>query len=166
MAESYIECLVKKQAPLWGRPALWSLYALGGIFLGLGLINPIGLPVALLCFGLTFFVRGASEVEFEYLYLDKELEVDKIVAKSRRKRQAVYPLAKVEMLAPASSPRLAGLHQRGVRVRDFSAGEAGAPVYGMWVRDGEAGECLALLSLSPALVERLRLDVPRKVYLD
>lgn len=47
-----------------------------------------------------YFSHLNSYVEFEYLYLSNELSIDRILAKSKRKRMAAFNLQRMEVLAP------------------------------------------------------------------
>ena len=54
--------------------------------MGFGLANIIILILAIGFGVLDYFIYQWTDVEFEYLYLDKEISIDKIFAKSRRKK--------------------------------------------------------------------------------
>ena len=51
---------------------------------------------AVACGVLTYFMFQWTDIEFEYLYLDKEITVDKVMARTRRKRAAVLDVNKIE----------------------------------------------------------------------
>lgn len=105
-----------------------------------------------------------TDLEYEYLYLDKELVVDKVMAKSRRKRVAVYTVDRIEILAPVKSYHLDGYRNRTVKTRDYSIGEELAPDkrYYLYYEGGER----LLLSPSEELVKAIKTVAPRKVYTD
>ena len=52
---------------------------------------------------LDYFVFQWTSIEYEYLYLDKEITIDKIMAKTRRKRVLTIDVNKIEILAPEKS---------------------------------------------------------------
>ena len=56
-----------------------------------------------------------TDLEYEYLYLDKELSVDKIMAKSKRKRVGTYSLDRMEVFAPVYSYHLDNFKNRQVK---------------------------------------------------
>ena len=66
----------------------------------------IFLPVALAAGVGAYFLNMYTDLEYEYLYLDKELSVDKIMAKSKRKRVGTYSLDRMEVFAPVYSYHL------------------------------------------------------------
>ena len=53
-----------------------------------------------------YFYLPRLSVEFEYLYVNGELDIDRIFSQSRRKRAASYELSNMEIMAPFSSHRL------------------------------------------------------------
>ena len=111
---------------------------------------------------LAYFVKLNSDVEYEYLYLDKELTVDKVLAKTKRKRVAVYHLSRIEALAPIKSYHLDDFKNRDVKVRDFSVGYEDKPDlrYAMYYEGGEK----IILSPSPELIKVMKNVAPRKVF--
>ena len=111
-----------------------------------------------------YFVNLYSDLEYEYLYLDKELTVDKVMAKSKRKRVATYSLDRIEIFAPIKSYRLDNFKNRDVKVKDYSIGEEQQPDlrYVMYYEGGEK----IILSPSPELVKIMKNAAPRKVFSD
>ena len=71
---------------------------------------------------LDYFVFQWTSIEYEYLYLDKEITIDKIMAKTRRKRVLTIDVNKIEILAPEKSYQLDSYRNRQVKAIDYSAG--------------------------------------------
>ena len=111
-----------------------------------------------------YFVNLFTDLEYEYLYLDKELVIDKVMAKSRRKRVATYSLDKVEILAPIKSYHLDNYKNRNVKQKDYSIGIEEKPDlrYAMYYEGGEK----LLLSPSPEMIKIMKNVAPRKVFSD
>ena len=63
-----------------------------------------------------------SEVEFEYLYIGREITIDKIMGKSTRKRVGTYDISSMEIFAPYISHRLDAYKSRKVEEKDYSIG--------------------------------------------
>ena len=65
------------------------------------------MPLALIVFVglivLCYFKLPSFDLEFEYLYVNGELDVDKIMSKTKRKRVARIDMDKVELIAPLKS---------------------------------------------------------------
>ena len=111
-----------------------------------------------------YFVNLYSDLEYEYLYLDKELTIDKVMAKSKRKRVATYSLDRIEIFAPIKSYRLDNYKNRDVKVKDYSIGEEQQPDL-RYVMYYEGGEKLILIP-SPELLKIMKNAAPRKVFSD
>ena len=71
------------------------------------------------------FLNG--DIEYEYLYIDRQLTVDRIAGKSRRRRAAEYDMADVEAIAPMGSDRMKEFDRQVKSTVDFSSGADGAP---------------------------------------
>lgn len=160
--ESYVECLVKAKPSLAGKVFTYVFGALtvGSIILALMGMG-IGLITAVLFGGGAYFVNMFSDVEYEYLYVDKEITIDKIFARSNRKTIGRYALESMEIFAPVSSEHLADFKNREVRTQDFSAGSKGeGPVFAMYYEGGKR----LLLSPSQEMIKVLKNIAPRKVF--
>ena len=165
MSETYVECLVKAKTSGAGKFFKWVLIVLTVILL---LLAMTGLAVGLIGAVLTglgpYFVNLYTDIEYEYLYLDKELVVDKVLAKSNRKRVGTYAIDRIEILAPVRSYHLDSYRNRNVKVKDFSIGEELQPDrrYALYYEGGEK----LLLSPSEELVKVMKSVAPRKVFMD
>ena len=125
MSDTYVECLVKAKSSTlgkFGKVLLIMLTAVCGL-LAFATVNIILFLVAVAAGVGAYFLGMYTDVEYEYLYLDKELVVDKVLGKSKRKRVASYQLDRVEILAPVKSYHLDNYRNRNVKVKDYSIGE-------------------------------------------
>jgi len=179
MSETYVECLIKAKAKmgmkllkylLIGLTVIFVLLALVGIILAIipGVITGVG----------AYFVTLYSDLEYEYLYLDREISVDKGMARSRRKkansfsvdkmekrkRVDTYQGERMEILATFHSYHLDNYKNRQVKIRDYSIGEELKPDL-RYAAYYEGGEKL-ILSPSEELVKAIRNVAPRKVFMD
>ncbi len=165
MSETYVECLVKAKASGTGKFFKWVLIILTVI---LALLAMTGIVIGLIGAVVTglgaYFVNMYTDIEYEYLYLDKELVVDKVLAKTNRKRVGTYAIDRMEILAPIRSYHLDSYKNRNVKVKDFSIGEELQPDrrYALYYEGGEK----LLLSPSEELVKVMKSVAPRKVFMD
>ncbi len=165
MSDVYVECLV--QAKTSGVAKFFKGLLIGlTVLLGLGGCRGIVFAFigAIITGVAAYFVNLYTDVEYEYLYLDKELTVDKVLAKSKRKRVGTYSVDRLEALAPIKSYHLDNFKNRDVKVKDYSIGEELQPDlrYAMYYEGGEK----LILSPSEELVKALRSVAPRKVFMD
>ena len=168
MSDAYVECLVKAKTSLLGKFFKTLLITLTVVLvLAMFVLPPLmmfALIGAILTGGGAYFVNLFTDLEYEYLYLDKELVVDKVMAKSKRKRVATYHLDRIEILAPIKSYHLDNYRNRTGKVKDFSIGEELKPDR-RFVMFYEGGEKI-LLSPSEDLIKIMKNVAPRKIFSD
>lgn len=164
MSDTYVECLIKQKQSGVGKFFKLLLIMLTVVFAILMLIIPLAFIVAVAAGIGAYFVNLFTDLEYEYLYLDKELVVDKVLAKSKRKRVGTYTIDRMEILAPVKSYHLDSFKNRNVKVKDYSIGEELQPDkrYALFYEGGEK----LLLSPSEEMVKAIRSVAPRKVFLD
>lgn len=165
MSDVYVECLVKAKPSVVGKFFKVVLIALTVLFAIVMLMIPLAFILAVACGVGAYFVNMFTDLEYEYLYLDKEIVVDKVMAKSKRKRVATYSLDRVEVLAPIKSYHLDNFGRRdNVKAKDYSIGEELQPDrrYVMYYEGGEK----ILLSPSEEMIKVMKNAAPRKVFSD
>ncbi len=164
MSEIYVECLVKKKTNVGMRFLRILTMMLAVAFILVGLLDIRALIVGALAGVAAYFVYLNADLEYEYLYLDKELTVDKIMAKTRRKRVGKYDLNKMEVFAPINSYHLDNFKNRTVKTVDYSTGEEKKPEtrYVMFYDSGER----VVLEPNQEMVKAIQNIAPRKVFTD
>lgn len=165
MNDGYKELLVKKERGLQGtiiRVVCTVPAALLVILMFTGNLIVFIAAVALCIFD--YFVFQWTDVEFEYLYLDKEITVDKVMAKTRRKRAAVLDVNKIEIMAPQNSSQLTYYKNRQVKITDLSAGQdlPGEKLYMVYY---EGNQCF-LLNLDEDFAKTVKSAAPRRVFME
>ena len=162
MSEAYFEIMVKKQvSPVMKVMSLVTLI-LTCFFLFLGVI---GFLPALL-FGVAggvawYFLNLYRCVEFEYLYVDKELQIDRILGKTKRKRMETLDVSQLEVLAPIHSHQLDSYNRQKTEIKDYTSGggKENPKAYAMVV----AGKTICF-EPTPELVKAIHMSAPRKVF--
>lgn len=164
MTETYVECLVARQTkPIMKflKYLLITLAVLVGLFAfmvgsTLLIIVAMGIGVG------AYFVSTGSDIEFEYLYVDKQISVDKVFGKARRKTVAKYDVEKLEIMAPINSHQLDSYKNRTVKVADFSSNEEKKPdPRYVFFYDGQTK---VIFEPSPEFVKAVYQVAPRKVF--
>lgn len=165
MSESYVECLVRhKTSPVkvflkFFFPVLAVLFFLLSVATGL-----LGLIMAAVCGVLSYFMTLEASIEYEYLYVDKEISIDKIRGQRKRKNVEKFDTGKIEILAPVKSWHLDEYRGRNLKEKDYSIGYEAQPDE-RYVLICNKDEKL-LLSPSPAFVAAVKSVAPRKVFTD
>lgn len=167
MDDFYVEQVVAKKSGMkeslikTGMCVLTGVLIIGGLFLRNMILMGVGAGVAVIGF---IFVIPALSVEFEYLYLTKELTVDKIFSKEKRKNAGSWNLSKMEIMAPANSYRLKDYDNRQFVCYDFSSNEKPDDCYVIFIN----GEKFTKLIIEPneELLKGIRNHFPRQVFMD
>lgn len=166
MNESYVELLVKRKKSTTATVLSAILYGFGALaFLGVVLTQSVLIffvTVALL--GSAYFVQYSSNVEYEYLYLDKEFSVDKIKNQTGRKKVAAYDLMLMELLAPANSHYLDSYTGRkDIQTFHFESNYEDSNPYAMIVKDGAKTVCL-IVEMNDDMLAQISRIAPQKVH--
>ena len=163
MNDSYVECMVaRKSSPAKGI-LKYVIYILAVVSAVLTLTGYIIFLVPLVIFGLlAFFVVPGFELEYEYLYLDREVSIDKIMSKQKRKKVRTLELNKMEKMCPINSHELDPYKARNVKVSDYSSGVDGAKTW-VIVYMGKDGEELVGFEPNEEMIKAIRNVYPRKV---
>ncbi len=127
-------------------------------------IHPVLLIVAIgLGIG-DYFLFQTFDIEFEYTYVNGELDFDKIMAKSRRKRMLSVNVRKLEMIGPKGAYQLDSLRKSKYKTYDFSSNNEEHTIYEMYIR--RENELLQIyFEPNQSMLEAMGQLGPRKVIL-
>ena len=112
----------------------------------------------------THYANSFTKVEYEYIYVNGDMAVDRILNKSSRKRLIVFDMSKVEIVAPLGSPKLDGFAHKDYKQVDYTSGvrKPGSHIFVMYYGDGQK----VLLEPNRELVEAMRDKIPHKVHME
>lgn len=162
MNEAYFEIMIKKQV----SPAMKILALVSAIltcfFLFLGIMGVF--PSLILGAGCALgwhFLNLYKTVEYEYLYVEKELQIDRILGKTKRKRMETLDVSQLEVLAPLNSHQLDAYGKGKTQKKDYTSGEGpqNKKVYVMVI-----GGKSIYFEPTPELVKAIHMIAPRKVF--
>ena len=164
MSETYVECLVARKSSFPLRLLKTILMMLTVCFFIIGMMGIFVMLVVAIILGVaSYFAYMNADIEYEYLYLDKEISIDKVLAKSRRKKAAVYSIEKMEVLAPVKSYHLDAFRNRELKTVDYSSGEADDKNKYVMVYEGNVK---VILEPNAEMVKAIQAVAPRKVFTD
>lgn len=163
MNDTYVEQLIaKKPNPLSGVLKV-VVYGIGIVCAIMGLLGWFSLfLLAIALFLVAYFALPMLDVEYEYLYLSKEISIDKIIAKQRRKHALSIDLNKVSIIAPENSHELDSYKNRPHEDKDFTAQDEGVKAYIVAYEDGE-NLSLVKMDLNEEMLKAIKMVFPRKV---
>lgn len=130
-----VEYIVKKQEPksaILVKAGLISMCAI--VFFGLVLtLDQFMLLAFVAAVFIAVMIFRNYNMEYEYIWFDGELQVDKIIAKSSRRKGNTFNFARLEVMAPVGHSSLLRLENGGYKVMDYSANDPELVTYSAFV---------------------------------
>ncbi len=173
MLEAVVECLVKRKLTVKAYAQrcaiigadLLGVFAILAILVFIPAFIAFSLIIAVLAAVFTYLVFRNTDVEYEYSFFDGELAIDKVMHKMTRKKLRRFNMGKLELMAPAGSHRLGGGVNNHVKY-DYSSQyeEDSHFVAVVYCDDNTVAE--VTFTPSQEMVDRIKQQYPRKVYLD
>ena len=110
---------------------------------------------------ITWIMNSRLGYEYEYLYVNGELDID-VVKASRRKRLGSFQMEELVCMALKDSPRLEGYRGQAMKKLDASTGASGNPVYAMIFKQNQ-NYLQVLVEPEEELMKIFRTTVPNKI---
>ena len=166
MKDVYVEWLVAKKRNFAGKVLRVLLLALALIlwFFALGLGQTILLILAVIESIITYFIFCFTDVEYEYVYVNGELMVDRILKKSMRKRMLNVDSSEMEVVAPMTSPKVDGYKHRQYKEFIFTSGteKDKKRIYEIYCNNG----IKVVFEPNREMIEAMRSQMPHKVTIE
>ncbi len=161
---NYVECLVKGKASVLMKFLKILTIMLAAACFIVGLMMPIALVGVVIFAIAAYFATMNADVEYEYLYCDREISVDKIFNKSKRKNVGKFDTERMTILAKAKSYHLDEYKNKTYKNLDFSTGVENQPDtrYVMIYDDKEK----IVFEPNEEMVNAIKNVAPRKVFMD
>ena len=167
MGDLYSELLVKKDKTAKDSLLKYGLIVLTvlAVFAGL-IITPLALIIAVALGIACYFVIPKTDVEYEYLFINGDFDIDMIMSKTKRKKVKSFKLSESDLAAPLDSHRMDYYNgNQNMKVLDFSSGNPEHKRFGVITRlDGNL--CKIILEPDEALAQAMKNSAPSKVFLD
>ena len=170
--EEFMEYLVKKQQTskdtmlkcLIVAAAFILAIAVYIIFINIPLIAFLGLfAAAAIIYGAWKLIKSFN-IEYEYILTSHDLDVDRIIAKSRRKRLVSIDLRNIEIMAPVSEKYRHEYENDGIKEKfNASTGDASTE-YFIKFSHKEKGHALLLFNPCESVIKFCKHAAPRKVF--
>ena len=115
-----IEQIVKVNPPKYVKTLkviliVLSVISLVFIVIPYGVFLPIGFVIA------TIFLFRYYNAEYEYSLIERELTIDRIIAKSSRRKCGTFNLDRLEIMAQYGSDKLTDTEKRNYKTHNYSA---------------------------------------------
>lgn len=161
MSDFYTEQLIKKRTD--GKDIAMKILLIVvtviSFFIAFFLPFLILLPVVMIVVDVLLFRR--LDVEYEYIYINGDLDIDKVMHKEKRKHMFSLNVNDLEMLAPEGAFQLQSY--RTGKVYDYTSGDASSQnrYVLVFTKSGETGKLI--FEPNKDLVEGFFMLAPRKV---
>lgn len=164
MNDTYVEVLVKRRTSPFLGPGRILLYAIATVCLLIAMLgNFVFIIGALIFAAVAYFVIPMFDIEYEYLYIDREISIDKIMSKEKRKHVYTVDLNRMQIMAPVNSHELDPYRARGVKSYDFTSGEPDAKRYSIVYEGGNEGLVLVDIEPDGEMLRAIKNVFPRKI---
>ncbi|MDY5987455.1 DUF6106 family protein [Sporofaciens sp. SGI.106] len=160
MGDFYAEQLVKKKTDTKDILIKVLLLVLTVVSVLAVFMFPFGILLPVIFIVLDVFAFRWLDVEYEYLFMNGDLDVDKVMHKERRKHIFSMNINDMEVLAPSGSAELAP--HKNAKVCDFSSKTQGAQTYEM-VIVANGAKTRVVFEPNDAILEGMWMMAPRKV---
>ena len=153
MSDLYTEEIVKKEKTM--KDTVIKVLLIAGTAVSVLSLMVLGWLsiILIIAFAVAdYFVMPTLDLEYEYLYVNGEIDIDKIMSKQKRKRVFSGDVASLELLAPSQSHELDHYRTRtDIKKNDFSSGKKGME--------------LVIFEPSEVMLKDMKRMAPREVHL-
>lgn len=143
MNDAMYEQLVARKPKAYDIPLriLVILVIVAVALFGMLFVGMISFIVAvILAFLAYYFIFPKLNVEYEYIILNHDLQVDVIYNKAKRKRLQNFDIQSAEIIAPKGSPRLNSY--KPDKIYDYSSGNPSAEAYAIMLPLDQKNACV------------------------
>jgi hypothetical protein len=166
MHDSYVELIVKRKTPLKEQMLKVAIIIITVIAFLIGMVNQIVLIAAIGMGILAYFLVPRFDLEYEYILINNELDIDKIMSRTRRKRVISYDLTKMVILAPLNSHHM-DYHKnnRNLKAANYSSLIEKNKKYAMVIHTEKENQ-FVIFEPDKNMLNILQKNAPRKVFID
>lgn len=167
MSDLYSELLVKKEPTAKDSIVKYGMIVLTVLAVDAGLfISPILLLVAVALGVASYFVIPRTDLEYEYLFVNGEFDIDMVMSKSKRKKVMSMNLREADLVAPLDSHRMDYYNGNSrLKTLDYSSGNQQHRRFAVIIKRG--GEnCKIIIEPDEQMAQAIKNSAPSKVFLD
>lgn len=162
MNELYAEAVVKRKetAATLALRALMIIAVLVGVALIMfgGIVSFVGIALLL---GVFFFYPRLN-VEYEYVFVDGQLDFDRITGKAKRKTMLRIDFEQVEIMAPINSHALDSYKNVQLEKKDFSSLDKDSKPY-VIIANSDGKKLKIIFEPNEKMLAMIKQKSPRKV---
>ena len=110
-----------------------------------------------------YFIFPRLNVEYEYMLLNHDLQIDVIYNREKRKKLKSFDIQTAEIIAPKGSPRLNSF--KPDKVFDYSSGNPSAKVYAIIISLDQNNACI-YIEPDEKMLDHMKHWMGMKLYQD
>lgn len=166
MEEIYSETYLKAKLPAKRAALRFALIFLAAFLLLVGIFSiflmgtVLIFGILLIVAGIIFFLLPTNNIAYEYIFVDGQIDFDRILGGAKRKTMKRTDLSEVELVAPENSHQLDGF--RHLPMIDYSSGYANDRHY-VAVSNGEKGTELIRFTPDEKMLKMMKYKAPSKI---
>lgn len=149
-----------------GTIAMWILFTVAVLGIVATILFATWLPLIITLTTGWAFISMIREhyIEYDYCFLNEEIEIGKIVNRKRRKTAISFSTSNIRFVAPEGSVRVSNHLEQypGIRVTDYTSKEPTDPVYA-FVLDLQGINTIIYLEPTESMMDHLRGLIPDKI---
>lgn len=165
---NYTECVVKRRGGTAGEILLKSLLVFAVLVSALiallltGVLQFLGFALLIGAFFFSLSMWPKFRKEFEYIFVDGQIDIDVMYSGSTRKHLRRFDMDKIEIVAPVDSHSLDGYKHLNLKAADYTSQVAGRDVYAIFLK-AEKGQEKILFEPDDNFLTYMKKKSPRKV---
>lgn len=159
---SYVEASVKRRETVGSKilKVFMIVVVIFAVFLSLYNIPTFIISLAIIFAVIYFFPR--LNVEYEYVFVDGQLDFDKIFGGAKRKTDLRIELEQVEVIAPLDSRTLEQYKEQDFKTKNYTSRDPNIKPYVIIYRKGDTAYKI-LFEPSETMIKAIKLKSPRKI---
>lgn len=162
MSDFYTEQLIKRVSPAGTKLLKLLLILVTVLLAAVVLMFPLALIALVVWVIAEIFIFRSLDLEYEYLFVNGSLDVDKIMSRAKRKHVFEMNVNELEVLAPAGAPELR--QYQNLKTTDFTSRTGTEKVYEMIIIKNGAKKRI-VFEPNEVILEGMKMMAPRKVFL-
>lgn len=136
MEENYVEWLVKRKDPIYALPVKIVMAAVFALSVLMALGSVLGVVLMTVVGAAGYFIFLSLSVEFEYLFAEGGLRIDRILGRARRKKVFECEKEEVQIIAPLGAGQLREYENQRIKIMDCTSGRTKKGVYAVICQKG------------------------------
>ena len=166
MNDALYEQLISRRPKAYDLPVriLVILVIVAVALLGMPFVGFLSFVIAvILAVVAYYFIFPKLNVEYEYIILNHDLQIDAIYNKSKRKRLKSLDIQGAEIIAPKGSPRLNSY--RPDKTYDYTSGDPNGKAYAIMVPMDQKNACI-YIEPDAKMIDHMKQWMGMKMYQD